>query len=121
MYIERRQVDLTTNAAGDVTGYTPVVTGRILAIVYVKDDFDAGVDFTITVEKTGEQVWTEENVDVSKTVYPHIAAHDNAGVGVTFDGTNEIYVPISVANDRIKIVVAAGGNAKSGTFHVIVG
>lgn len=27
---------------------------------------------------------------------------------------------IAIVNDRIKIVIASGGNAKSGTFHFIL-
>lgn len=119
-YAERHAVALTTDASGDATGYTPVITGRIINVIYTKTDFADTVDFTITVEGTGQGLWTEENVTASKTVAPKQALHDVVGAGVTYDGTNEIYGDVMVAKDRVKIVVAQGGDTTSGTFDVIV-
>lgn len=121
MYVERHTVSVTTDSSGNATAYSPVITGRILAIIYTKDTFAAGVDFTITVEATGEGLWTESNVNASKTVYPRVQVSDQVGSGVTYDGTNEIYEPIAVAKDRVKIVVAQGGDTKAGSFDVVVG
>lgn len=121
MYAERHTVTLTTDANGAATGFTPVVTGRVLGIRYVKDDFANGVDFTITAEATGENLWIEENVNASKSVYPRAQVHDLAGVGRTYDGTRTVGEPVTIANDRVKIAIAQGGNTKSGTFHVLIG
>ena len=49
------------------------------------------------------------------------AANTGAGTALTFDGTNEIYEPIWLAAEEIKIVVASGGNAKVGQFEFIIG
>lgn len=121
-FVERHIVTITTDAAGDGIGYTPVVTGRIMAIHYVKTDYAAGVDFTITAEATGETIWQESNVDTSKTVAPRQATHATDGTPSLYAGAGEpVEDYIALAADRVKIVVANGGDTKSGTFHVVVG
>lgn len=114
-YVQRHVVALTTNASGAVTAYTPEITGRIAAVIYTKGNFDNGADFTITAEATGQSLWTDTDVNASETVYPVAAA--NLGTGAASTLTE---VPIFVANDRVKVVVAQGGNAKTGTITVIV-
>jgi len=122
MYVEKHTVTLATNGDGDATGYTGTITGYISQIRYVKDDYASGVDFTITVEGTGEGLWTELNVNASATRAPRQATHDNAGVASLYAAGGEpVEDKILLANDRVKIVVAQGGDTKSGTFHVLVG
>lgn len=120
-YIERHVVTITTDASGDATGYTPAITGKINAIVYIKDDYATGVDFIITVEGTAQNVWTEANVNASKTIAPRQATHSEAGVASLYAGSGEpVEDKITVANDRIKIVIDEGGDTLTGTFHVIM-
>lgn len=121
-YAERHVVALTTDASGDVTGYTPVLTGPIRTIRYVATDFAAGVDFTITLESTGESLWAELDVNASATRAPRQATHSTAGVASLYAaGGAAVTDMIVAARDRVKIVVAAGGNVKTGVFHVVVG
>lgn len=121
MHAEVHVVSVTTAADGTATAYTPVVTGRVWSISYVKNDFAAGVDFTITAERAGETLWTEVDVNASKTVLPRAATHSTAGVAALYAaGGSAVLDPFVVANDRVKIVIAQGGNAKSGTFYVTV-
>lgn len=116
MHVERHSVTVTTAADGSATAYSPVVTGAIRAIVYVKTDYDAGVDFTITLEATGQSLWTDTDVNASETVYP-VQKGNLGGTGAA----STIYeTPVHAARDRVKIVIAQGGNAKTGTFHVVV-
>lgn len=120
MTIKRYTVPLTTDSGGDATGFTPVFSGRISQIRYVKNDFDNGVDFNVTAETTGETIWAEENVNASATRAPRQLAYTTAGVAVLYAATFGVYdVPIVVAADRVKIVVAQGGNVKSGTVYVV--
>lgn len=120
-YAERHEVAITTDSSGDATGYTPVVTGRISTVRYAKTDFADGVDFTITIEGTGEGVWTESNVNASATRAPRQATHDIVGAASLYaSGGESVEAPIVLANDRVKIVVASGGNTKTGTFHVVI-
>jgi hypothetical protein len=120
-YAERHDVDLTTDSSGDVTGYTPIVSGRVVTLVYSKTDFDNGVDFTITADSSGETIWTESNVNASKTVRPRVATHDTAGVASLYAAAGEpVETPVVVANERIKVVIAQGGNVKTGKITVYV-
>lgn len=121
MAIRRFVVPVTVDASGDATEYSPVLSGKIVSIRYVKDDFANGVDFTITANGSGETIWAEENVNASATRYPRAAT---AGT----DGTASLYAALGTAvndrvvlgRDKVKIVVASGGNATSGTFHITI-
>ena len=120
-YVQRTSVSVTVDAGGDATVYSPVVTGRISAIHYVKDDFADGVDFTITAEATGESIWTESNVNASTSRAPRQATHTGLGAAALYAvGGAAVLDGINLANDRVKIVVASGGNATSGTFIIVL-
>jgi len=134
MYIERHSVTVTTDADGDGTGYTPVASGRVLAIIYTEDGTnpydtessssstsDTGGDFLITAEATGETIWNESNIAASTARYPRTQVHDTSGTALTLDGTRKNVDYIHLSNDRVKIVVSGGGNTNSGTFKVIIG
>jgi hypothetical protein len=124
MYAERHVVTVTTIADGSATAYSPVITGRIVSIRYVKPaqgGFDNGVGFTITAEATGETIWAEAAVNASATRAPRQATHSTAGVAALFAaGGTAVGDAIVLAQDRVKIVVAAGGNVLTGTFHILV-
>jgi len=119
----RKTVTVTTDGTGAATEYTtgPVLKGRVMLIAYTKDDFTNGVDFTITTADTGQSLWVEENVNASKTISPRQATH-------AIDGTASLYVALGepvedhilAVNERLKIVIAQGGSATSGTFVFIV-
>jgi len=124
-YAERHMVPVVTNAAGDATGYTPVVTGRIIAISYIKHGttpYADTVDFTITSETSGQAVWAELNVVASKVAAPRQATHDTVGAAALYAAAGAaVRDHIAVAQERVKIIVAQGGDTKTGTFAVIVG
>ena len=120
-YAERHTIAVTTAADGSATAYSPVITGKLSQIRYVKTDFTDGVGFTITSNATGETLWTESNVNASKTVAPRQATHDTVGVAALYAASGAaVNDKIALANDRIKIVLAAGGNAKTGVFHIVI-
>jgi len=118
MHIERHVVAITTAVGGAKTAYTTkLVNGRILAISYIKGDFDDGVDFTITTELTLQNLWVQSDVNATAMVYPFVRTNDQNGGGTT----DPKYTRIVAARERVKIVIASGGDEKSGTFHVLVG
>lgn len=122
MYAEQYTVTLTTDGDGAATGYTPVVTGRILTVRYVKTDFADGVDVDVTLEATGEVVWDQDNVNASATVAPRQATHSTAGAALLYAAGGTAVTDYVVAvQDRVKIVIASGGDTKTGAFHVVVG
>ena len=117
MYAERHEVAITTDASGDATGYTPAVTGRVLGVRYVKTDYDNGVDFTITLEDTGEAVLTGTNINASQSFYPRVVMDDEAGADALLAAAGEEQrVPVVAVNDRVKIVVAQGGDTQNRTL-----
>lgn len=121
MFAQKKTVSVTTASDGTATAYSEAVTGRIWAIHYRKTDFANGVDFTITLESTGEGLWTQSDVNAAAKVYPRTAVHDVVGVAATLNGTQAMRDPVVAVNDRVKIVIAQGGDTKSGAFDIIVG
>lgn len=121
-YVRRLSVTVTTAADGSATAYSePFAHGRLSQIRYIKTDFADGVDFTITAEATGETLWQEDNVNASATRAPRQATHSTAGAAALYAGAGEaVNDMIAMANDRIKIVVASGGNTKTGVFHFLL-
>jgi hypothetical protein len=119
--IRRYEVTVTTAADGTATAYSPRIAGKIHSIRYVKTDFADGVDFAITANATGENIWTESNVNATADRYPRAPTHSQAGVAALYAaGGTGVLAPIALASDKVKIVIAQGGNVKTGTFHILV-
>lgn len=111
----------TVTATG--TGYSPYFSGFIESIEYVKDGSNAysdGVDMTITADVTGEALLTLTDQNSSVVKRPRTATHTTAGVAATLDGTRPALGRIALSRDRVKVAIAQGGNAKTGTFVVTV-
>jgi hypothetical protein len=120
-YARRLVVELTTDAEGNATGYTPVVTGKLSQIRYVKDDFSDGVTCAVTAEATGETLWSEAAVNAAATRAPRQPTHSTAGAAALYAaGGVAVLDKIGLAQDRVKIVVSAGGAVKSGAIHVVI-
>jgi hypothetical protein len=124
MWAERHSIIVTTESDGTAVAYADgPITGRVLQVRYVKGDYEAGVEIAIEAEATGKVIWAEQDVDASKTVAPRQATHTTAGVPALYlDGEGEAVLDhIVLAQDRIKVSIAQGGNGKSGTFHFLIG
>lgn len=121
--MRRYTLAVTTAADGTVTALFPKVSGLLHSIHYVKDGSNGyadGVDFTVTADATSENLWTEANVNASAVRYPRAPTHTTAGVAALYaaSGTGVLdKIPVS---DRVKVVIAQGGNAKAGVFHIVV-
>ena len=126
MKVERFSVSVTTAADGSATAYSPTITGAISSIAYVADGtnpYAATVDFAITVESTGQGLWTQSDITASGTRAPRQPTHEQDGTDRFFQGSStEHTVPdlICLAEDRIRIVLAQGGNARTGRFIITV-
>jgi len=113
---------ITTATGGAGTGYTPIATGRVLAVRYVKTDFTDGVDVTVTVERTGEAIVTLTDLNAAAVYYPRVATHDVAGaVAVYIASGQAVREPVFIADDRVKVAIAAGGDAHTGRFYALIG
>lgn len=126
MYIERHEVSITTATDGSGTGYTPIVSGLVQAIRYVPDGttpYDTGVDVTVTGDVSAIPVITVTDMGTgAANLYPRAATVTilNAAALYAAGGT-AVLDQIPVASERIKIVLAQGGNTKVGKFHVYIG
>lgn len=121
MALRRHVVPVTTAADGSATAYSPYLSGYVHEIHYIKTDFADGVDFTITAEATGETIWTQSDVNAAAVKAPRQATHSTAGVASLYaSGGTAVNDRIALGRDRVKIVIAQGGNAKSGAFHIVV-
>lgn len=118
MAIRKFSVTVTTVTATG-SAKTPYLSGYVESIQYVKDDFSDGVDFTITSEATGENIWTDTDINASETVRPRAATHTTAGVAALYaSGGVAVLDRIALSRDRINVAVAQGGNGTSGTFII---
>jgi hypothetical protein len=123
VYAQWVETDIITTAAdGSATGYTPVASGKILAIRYAKTDYADGVDLVVTVEGTGEAVVTLTDMNAATVVYPRVAVQNSAGANALYAAAGEtVKEAVCIAHDRLKLVLAAGGNVKSGKFYALIG
>lgn len=117
MYVKQKRVTMTTNDSGAVTGYINAMNGRILSIIYQKTDYDDGVGIVVTNDNTGEPILTKAAMNATDSFVP---GHEVNAVADATAVTNA-WAYLVVADEKIKIVVAAGGDTKSGTFIVNVG
>lgn len=124
MYVERHAITPVTDASGAATSYSTEVTGRIISVQYVKagsGNYADGVDFTITTETTARDVWVQSNVNASAVVAPRQPTHDTAGAASLYAAAGEpVEDHIYVARERIKFVIAQGGDTKTGTFYLTI-
>lgn len=110
---------------GDQVGtfYTPWISGYVESVQYVKDGttpYTDGVDFTITADVTGENIWTDTNINASEVVRPRAATHTTAGVAAEYVSGAAVLDRIALGRDRVKIVLAAAGATKTGTFVITI-
>ena len=118
---KRYDIPITVNADGDATAYTPVLSGRLAQIHYVKQDYEDGVDFLITSEATGLILWDEDDVNSAAIRAPRLLICDTAGEAKLYGVGLGVYeAQIVLANDRVKIVVASGGDSTTANFHVVM-
>lgn len=122
--MKRLKVTVTTAADGTAIGYSSRISGKIHQIEYLKDGANGyadGVDFTITGEATGVSIWAQNDVNASAVRAPRQPLHSQAGIASLYaSGGTAVQDKIALARDRVKIAIAAGGNAKVGTFHILV-
>jgi len=122
--MKRYKVTATVDASGSVTAYSPRCSGLLHAVHYVPDGstpYDNTVDMTITSEATGESILTRSNVSAAFNARPRVPTSDAAGTASLYAaGGTAIQDKIALGNDRVKIVLAQGGNAKTGAFHILI-
>lgn len=110
---------ITTDASGDFTGYVKNLRspGRIVAIKYDFGNLDNTLDLTITGEKTESPILAYTDVPAADAWWYPMAKSNLASTGAASAITE---VPVFVLRERIKVVVAQGGNVQTGTITIFV-
>lgn len=121
MFVQKQDVTVTSDGSGDATVYSTHITGALCRIIYTKTDYTNGVDFTITSAETGQAIWAESDVNATATVNPRATAHDIVGVALFYNDADDALQTDSIylAHERVKIVIASAGAAKTGVFTII--
>ncbi len=112
------QTVITTSGGAATVYFGPSgLNARVVAVEYVFGDLANTLDLTMTGDKTGVPILTYANVPAADAWwYPRaLPALNTAGGTPGVDAFVDIYV----VNERIKLVVAQGGNTKTGTVTVI--
>lgn len=113
---ETYDIALTTLADGTVTAYSPAVSGEIRCVQFIDTDLDATADITITLETSTRPVLALTDQAASAVFYPVVAGHGPTGTISTVH-----FQSIPVAKERIKVVVAQGGNVKTAIIRIVMG
>ena len=114
MKLSRFTVNVTTDDQGAAVAYSPQCNGLVRTVEYVKPTsggLDAATDINIIADVSGAVIWTNDDLAASQVIHPLAPAQDNTGADIA-----GAYAPICLADERIKITVANGGNTLSGQF-----
>lgn len=114
--------DIVTDAGGNATvylthGLNRKPNGYLVALKYTPGTLDTGADLTITGETSGIPIITITNAGTSVVFYYPRALSNAVATGAA-GTTNSEFIPIK--DERIKVVVAQGGNALSGSIEAIL-
>ena len=114
--------DIVTDAGGNATvylthGLSRKPNGFVHLLKYTPGTLDAGADLTITGETSGIPILTKLNAGASVVFYFPRALNNAVADGAVNTCPTEL-VPIK--DERIKVVVAQGGNAGAGSIEAIL-
>lgn len=114
--MRRIKIDLTTNTSGAATAFGASAVGTVYAVQLVDGTFEDGVDVAITSENEDLSIpiLTKADFNSDQMVYPRVLQALNT------DGTALTTHCEPLICGRVKVVIAAGGNTKSGSVIVYV-
>lgn len=115
--LKTRRINVTTDASGDgTTNDTLSILGRLYAVETIDGDLADGVDAVLSVQSTESGTaltlvtFTDFNTDAM--YYPRHVVHSEAGAALTGTSGGDREAP--VINGTLRLVIAQGGNAKTG-------
>jgi len=118
--MKRQRFNITTDASGDATVQNnPAVLGELCCILYIPGTIATGATLTVTCEgDANKPLLTKATAGTSNTwFYPRDLVHAVAdGAALTGTAGGDRTEPI--LNGRIKVVIASGGNAATGSVIV---
>lgn len=121
--MRRISLSVTTDASGDADERTSVAVGLLHAVhlsVGTLDD-STTTDITITDAATGHTLLAVSNVTADAMYMPRAATHNAAdGSASLYAAAGEAVLDRLPVSGEIRVVVAQGGNAKTGTLTFYV-
>jgi hypothetical protein len=125
MFLKTEAIPIVTAPDGTATIYSSNLTGRVLEVRVVvpgSGGLAATTDITITNETTGTAILTATDRNGSATYCPRQATHSVAGAAALYAASGTAVNDYCyLAGQRLKIVVAQGGDTLAGTLYVTVG
>ncbi len=106
---------ITTASDGSATQLFDVTSGYVHSIRVVDTDITNTANVTITVERTGQNILIDGDFGATQTFYPRTLEQ------LDTDGSNlSTHTRVALANDRVKLVLAAGGDTKSAIVYIVI-
>jgi hypothetical protein len=114
----------TTDGSGDATVTSEsTYNGLLHSVQWIDGDLADGVDAVLSVVNTDAGVdftlLTLTNANSDAMYHPRHQIDTEAGAGVTYDGTNEVYEMAPIVG-KLKLVISAGGDTKTGGAVVYI-
>lgn len=114
--------DIVTDAIGNATvylshGLNRKLNGFLVALKYTPGTLATGADLTITGESSGIPIMVKADAGTSVVFYYPRALNNAVADGAAGSVPGE-FIPIK--DERIKVVVAQGGNAGAGSIEAIL-
>lgn len=114
--------EIVTDASGDATVYlSPGINrkpnGFLVVIKYTPGTIATGADLTITGESSGIPILTKADAGTSPVFYYPRALNNAVADGAAGSAGSEL---IPIKDERIKVVVAQGGNGGVGSIEAIL-
>ena len=118
--MNKQTISVTTDASGDAAVFGHSLNGKLYAIEYHPGDIATGATLTVTCNGVGvKPLLTQANAGTAVLwKYPRDLVHAVAD-GAALTGTSGGDRTMPILAGVLKVVVASGGNAKSGKviFH----
>lgn len=114
--IEKVTAALVTDASGDATVYLgSKLRGRVHAIKYTAGTLENTTDLVITGETTGVAILTDSPA-ASEWYYPRAFPNKVTDGALGTVQSEDVHV----LKERIKVVVAQGGNVLTGSIDIFI-
>jgi len=111
-------VTITTNESGAATVYLgSCIRGQIVAFKYAPGTIATGATLTLTGETSAVAILTKANAGTSTVWFYPMAAGNKVADGAASSLTE---VPVWLYKERVKVVVASGGDTMTGTITLWV-
>lgn len=109
---------ITCDSSGDATVYLGSrIRGEIKAVKYTPGTIDTNGDLAITGETTGQPILTKANAGTSNVWYYPVAPGNKVADAAASSLTE---VPLWLYCERVKVVVAQGGDGGAGSIAILV-